>query len=69
VNEAFDGLLDAYENIGMSLPVFSAVDALFCSHPHVKQVLIDTFEDILDFHKRAIVFFRHGSMNILVRMF
>jgi len=64
LNEAFDALLDAYELIGESLPILSKVDALFCSHPHVNKVLADIFEDILQFHKRAIVFFKHGSMKI-----
>jgi hypothetical protein len=55
--------LDAYERIGTSLPILSAIDALFCNNRHVKRVLEDVFEDILDFHKRAIVFFKQPSME------
>ncbi|KUJ21501.1 uncharacterized protein LY89DRAFT_610110, partial [Mollisia scopiformis] len=68
LNEAFDALLDAYEKIGNSLPILSTVDALFCSHPHVKQVLANIFEDILDFHKRAIVFFKHGTWRLTFKL-
>ena len=56
-------MLDAYEKIGASLPLVSAVDTLFCKHPHVQHILADVFEDILDFHKRAVAFFKTPSMN------
>ncbi|KAH8587440.1 hypothetical protein B0O99DRAFT_747604 [Bisporella sp. PMI_857] len=68
LNEAFDALLDAYEGIGNSLPILSTVDALFYNHPHVKQVLADIYEDILDFHKRAIVFFKHGTWKLTFKL-
>ena len=58
---AFDALLDAYKKIGESLPILSAVDGIFYSKPHVQQVLANIYEDILDFHKRSVVFFSHGS--------
>ena len=61
LNEAFDTLLDAYERIGSVLPIIQAIDNMFYSQPHVQQVLADIFEDILTFHKRAIVFFSHKS--------
>jgi hypothetical protein len=61
MNEAFDALLEAYEMIGAALPIVQTVDKLFCSHAHVQQVLANVFEDILTFHKRAIVFFSHRS--------
>lgn len=37
------------------------IDHLFLSHTHVQQVLVDVYEDLLDFHKRAIVFFKQGG--------
>ena len=62
VTEAFDSLLDAYARIGEALPVFAAIDGLFTRldhhHGHVEQILANVYEDILSFHKRAIVFFR-----------
>jgi len=61
LNEAFDTLLDAYERIGSALPIIQAIDNLFYSQPHVQQVLANVFEDILTFHKRAIVFFNNKS--------
>ncbi len=61
MTEAFDALLDAYERIGSALPIVQAIDNLFYSAPHVQQVLANVFEDILTFHKRAIVFFKQKS--------
>lgn len=61
MTEAFDALLDAYERIGSALPIVQAIDSLFYSRPHVQQVLANVFEDILTFHKRAIVFFKQKS--------
>lgn len=60
LDEAFDALLDAYARIGEALPIFSAIDGLSASqgHDHVQQILADVYEDILTFHKRAIVFFK-----------
>lgn len=60
LTEAFDALLDAYARIGEALPIFSAVDGLLASqgHGYVQQILADVYEDILTFHKRAIVFFK-----------
>ncbi|KAL2066161.1 hypothetical protein VTL71DRAFT_2232 [Oculimacula yallundae] len=65
---AFDALLDAYEALGHSLPILSAVDTLFHSHPHMKEVLVNVYEDILDFHKRAIGFFKHGTWKLTFKL-
>jgi len=61
LNQAFDTLLDAYEKIGSALPIIKAIDTLFYTRPPVQQVLVNVFEDILTFHKRAIVFFSKKS--------
>ena len=34
------------------------IDSLFMSNAYVQQVLVDVYEDILDFHKRAIIVFK-----------
>ncbi|KAE8440873.1 hypothetical protein EG329_006360 [Mollisiaceae sp. DMI_Dod_QoI] len=64
----FDALLDAYQRIGASLPVLSAIDEMFYSKPHVQQVLANIYEDILDFHKRSVVFFSHGTWKITLKL-
>lgn len=68
LNEAFDTLLDAYERIGSALPIIQAIDTLFYSQPHVQQVLADVFEDILTFHKRAIVSFSKKTWKLTFRL-
>ncbi|TVY90811.1 Ankyrin [Lachnellula willkommii] len=68
LNQAFDTLLDAYERIGAVLPIIQVIDALFYSKPHIQQVLADVFEDILTFHKRAMVFFSHKTWKLTFRL-
>ncbi|KAH7324015.1 ankyrin repeat-containing domain protein [Rhexocercosporidium sp. MPI-PUGE-AT-0058] len=68
LDEAFDALLDAYEKIGNCLPILSTVDALFSSHPHLKEILANILEDILDFHKRAIVFFKQRIWKLTFKL-
>ncbi|KAA6406931.1 MAG: hypothetical protein FRX48_09229 [Lasallia pustulata] len=66
--EAFDALLDAYKKIGDALPIFSAINDLFSSHSHVQQVLVNLYEDILDFHGRAVRFFRQKAWKITMKL-
>ncbi|KAL5327958.1 hypothetical protein ACEPPN_005664 [Leptodophora sp. 'Broadleaf-Isolate-01'] len=68
LDEAFDALLDAYEKMGNCLPILSRVDALFRSHPHLKEILANILEDILDFHKRAIVFFKQSTWKLTFKL-
>jgi hypothetical protein len=68
LNQAFDALLDAYQRIGSALPLIQAIDNLFYSRPHIQHVLANIFEDILTFHKRAIVFFSHKSKMFSQRL-
>ena len=37
------------------------IDQLFSDNAHVQQVLVNVYEDVLEFHKRAIIFFKQGS--------
>jgi hypothetical protein len=55
--ESFDALLNAYEQIGEQIPQLEQYKAIFDYSPRMRQVLAFIYEDILDFHKRAIRFF------------
>ena len=62
--DAFDLLLDAYQDIGNNLPQFKKYAQLFGNKPSVRRVLVEVFEGILRFHKRAIGFFRRSGMPL-----
>ena len=68
--EAFDLLLDAYKDIGNSLPQFGKYAQLFSNKPSVRKVLVEIFEGILRFHKRAMGFFRRPGLSLssLIRL-
>ena len=63
--DAFDLLLDAYKDIGHSLPQFGKYAQLFGNKPSVRKVLVDIFEGILGFHRRAVGFFRRPGLSLL----
>jgi len=56
--EAFDALLDAYEQIGESIPLLSQYGALFDRNPHMRVVLEMIYVDIFQFHKKALKYFQ-----------
>ena len=62
--DAFDLLLDAYKDIGNSLPQFGKYAQLFGDKPSVRKVLVDVFEGILTFHKKAMGFFRRSGLSL-----
>ena len=55
--DAFDELLDAYEQIGEHIPLLQQYQVLFEASPHMQRVLNLIFEDIMEFHAAAIRFF------------
>ncbi|XTI89154.1 hypothetical protein V2W45_1469393 [Cenococcum geophilum] len=62
-SEAFDALLDAYEEIGNNLPLLSQYQDLLehvrVSHnPHFQRALTLIYIDILEFHKKALKYFQ-----------
>lgn len=59
--EAFDALLDAYQQIGESLPLLAQYQALFERNPNMQKVLALIYSDILEFHKKALKYFRQRS--------
>jgi len=62
--EAFDALLDAYQQIGESLPLLSQYQALVQRNPIMRKVLALIYSDILEFHKKALKYFRQRSKSI-----
>ena len=63
--DAFDILLDAYKDIGNNLPQFEKYGKLFGNKRSVRKVLLEVFEGILRFHKRAMGFFRRSGSSLL----
>jgi hypothetical protein len=59
--DAFNALLDAYLEIGENLPQLSQYQNLFAKNPHMELALAHIFEDILEFHKEALRYFRQRS--------
>ena len=55
--DAFDTLLDAYEQIGEHIPLLQQYQSLFESSPRMQNVLSLMYSDITEFHQRAIRFF------------
>ena len=65
--DSFDILLDAYQQIGNHIPLLQQHEALFDYSPRMKEVLAFIYEDILDFHQRAIRFFSGRGKDVQYR--
>jgi hypothetical protein len=59
--EAFDALLDAYQQIGENLPLLSQYQGLFQRNLNMRRVLALIYSDILEFHTKALKYFRQRS--------
>jgi hypothetical protein len=53
-----DTLLDAYEQIGENIPPLIQYSALFVNNSNMRKVLELYYSDILEFHRRALAFFK-----------
>ncbi|KAH0537608.1 hypothetical protein FGG08_005600 [Glutinoglossum americanum] len=56
--DAFDALLDAYQDIGESIPLFAQYESLFKNNPYMYTVLELIYVDILEFHRKALGYFK-----------
>ncbi|KAH0563181.1 hypothetical protein GP486_002248 [Trichoglossum hirsutum] len=56
--EAFDELLDAYNDIGESLPMLAQYESLFQEKRYMGEVLELIYVDILKFHQEAYKYFK-----------
>lgn len=59
--EVFNILLDAYHRIGETIPQFQQYETLFVNNAHVRRALGFIYEDILNFHKEALRYFRKSG--------
>ena len=59
--DSFDVLLDAYEEISENIPQLLEYGEIFNRHAHMRKVLELMYGDILEFHRRALTFFRRPS--------
>lgn len=56
--EAFDSLLDTYQQVGEQIPLLESYKDLFSNHPHMRSLLVMIYQDIMSFHLTAFRFFR-----------
>ncbi|KEZ43202.1 hypothetical protein SAPIO_CDS4876 [Scedosporium apiospermum] len=64
---AFDALLDMYNEIGEQLGLLGKYQSLFCEKPHMMNVLEMIYVDILEFHAKALSYFRQKLWKQLFR--
>ncbi|KAJ4415216.1 hypothetical protein N0V82_007453 [Gnomoniopsis sp. IMI 355080] len=64
-SEAMDCLLDAYQTIWEELPFLGAFQELYTHRPYMKTVLSWIYQDILDFHREAMAYFRNKAWKQL----
>ncbi|KAH8789515.1 hypothetical protein F5882DRAFT_354269 [Hyaloscypha sp. PMI_1271] len=65
LSEALNSLLDAYQQIGEQIPQLSQYQDLFPSSPHMGTALFMIFQDILEFHREALGFFKRRKWERL----
>ena len=53
--------MDAYQTIWEEMPLLEAYQPLLESRPDLKTVLVWVYQDILDFHREALCYFRHSG--------
>jgi len=64
--DSFDTILDAYQQIGEQIPMLQQYQTLFDHSPHMQRLLEMIYEDILEFHRRALrVFSGPGNSSFL----
>ncbi|KAI1682859.1 hypothetical protein KJE20_07591 [Pyrenophora tritici-repentis] len=57
-HEAFDALMNAYQRIGEHMPLLAQYEDYFRNHPRMFQLLRLIYEDILNFHWKAMKYFK-----------
>lgn len=62
-SEAFSELLDAYQRIGENLPLLRQYQTLFPIDMRIGKISVFMYEDILEFHRRALNYFQQPSMS------
>jgi hypothetical protein len=54
-------LLDAYQQIGEQVPQLSQYQQLFATSAHMGTILAMIYQDILEFHREALKYFKQRS--------
>jgi hypothetical protein len=65
MSEALNSLLDAYQQIGEQIPQLLQYQELFVSSPHMGTILAMIYQDILEFHREALKYFKQRSIIAL----
>ncbi|KAF2726766.1 hypothetical protein EJ04DRAFT_452711 [Polyplosphaeria fusca] len=63
--DAFNALLEAYLEIGENIPQLTQYQQLFETNPYMQLALASIHEDILEFHKEALRYFRQRKWKEL----
>ncbi|KAM0794096.1 hypothetical protein BDR22DRAFT_815754 [Usnea florida] len=63
--KALEKLIDAYAMIGEAMPRFDRLSAAFKDDKEFSHVMSHFYEDILEFHRRAYMFFRRRAWKIV----
>jgi hypothetical protein len=62
--KSFDILLDTYKELAENFPLLQQYRSMFAENEHMKQILVWIYEDILNFHLKALrVFNQPGSYH------
>ncbi|KAH0563508.1 hypothetical protein GP486_001929 [Trichoglossum hirsutum] len=63
-SEALNSLLDAYQQIGEQIPQLLQYQQIFATSPHMGTILAMIYQDILEFHREALKYFKQRSTVI-----
>ncbi|PYH69627.1 uncharacterized protein BO88DRAFT_443625 [Aspergillus vadensis CBS 113365] len=64
-SKAFDSILNAYQSIGDEMPRLRPYQALFIECPHLRDVLVMIYKDVLLFHAEVIRHLKHRQWDQL----
>lgn len=64
LKQSFDAIINVTADIGNLLPEFKEADILFGENPHLGEVLVLFFQDILDFYVVALKFFSLSRQSL-----
>ena len=59
--QAFEALLDAYQDIGECIPLLAQYESHVRESPHMHSILGLIYSDILEFHQKAMQYFKKNS--------
>jgi hypothetical protein len=60
-HEAFDALLEAYKRIGEHIPLLKQYEDCSSNTSHMRELSTLFYEDVLQFHRKAMQYFKQKS--------